>query len=458
MRIRLLKFWDSLRSSYWFVPSLMAVGAVLLSFGMIALDRRLGDTGIVKRIGWIYSGSPEGARALLSMVAGSMITVAGTTFSIVIVALTLASSQFGPRILRNFMRDTGNQVVLGTFIATFIYCLLLLRTIRGLDGDRFIPQLSITVAVGLALIGLGVLIFFIHHAARSIQAPYIVAHVGHELQEQIAHVFPEHVGREAAPREQENLPENFAAGAGVVCSERDGYIQAMDEDALLELATECDLILRLEHRPGEWVVCDAPLAEVWPAGRLDGAVADRLRDAYVFGIERTQTQDVEFAARQLEEIAVRALSPGINDPFTAMNCLDWLGAGLVRMLQRRSPAAQRYDRTGTLRMVANPVGFAGLCDVAFNKIRQYGRESVGVTLHLLETIAMVAPHAHDEQDRATLLRHAEMVRRSGKDPNAIPEPQDRTDVEARFQQVVKALQQTEPGSAEERRKKVAEVR
>lgn len=441
MKIRFVKLWDILRTSYWFVPSLMCVGAVVLAFVMVAVDQRLGAEGIIKEIGWIYAGGPQGARSLVSMVAGSMITVAGTTFSIIIVALTLASSQFGPRLLRNFMRDTGNQLVLGTFLATFLYCLFLLRTVRGEENTRFVPQISVTVAVALAVVSLGVLIYFIHHAARSIQAPLIVANVGHELQESIDELFPQRLGREAAPAEREELPPQFENSARAVPSRHNGYVQALDADALLELATERDLVLRLRCRPGDWTVWGGELAEAWPPDRVDDELLERVRDTYVFGAERTQTQDVEFAARQLEEIAVRALSPGINDPFTAMNCLDWLGAGLARMTREPIPGDYRHDAAGKLRVVARSPTFAGMADVAFNAIRQNSRGNVMVTLRLLETIAAVMPHTRSDEDRAVLLRHAEMVRRGGEE--AIPEPQDRLDVEGRFQGVLRALSAAE---------------
>jgi uncharacterized membrane protein len=172
-KTKLSKLWEALHSSYWFVPTLMVVIAIALAFAMLSLDRA-GKSGPIESLGWIYTGGPDGARTMLSAIASSMITVAGTAFSITLVALTLASSQFGPRLLRNFMQDTGNQIVLGTFIATFIYCLLVLRTVRGDDYNVFVPQLSVTVGIVLAIASIGVLIYFIHHASTTIQASHVI--------------------------------------------------------------------------------------------------------------------------------------------------------------------------------------------------------------------------------------------------------------------------------------------
>jgi uncharacterized membrane protein len=202
VRVRLATQVDRLRMTFWFVPALMSVGAAVLAFAMLAIDSRLSDESL-SGLRWIYGGGPEGARSLLSTVASSAITVAGTTFSITIAALSLASSQFGPRLLRTFVRDTGNQVVLGTFVATFLYCLLVLRTVRGLEDARVVPHLSVTVGVLLAIANLGVLIYFIHHAAMSIRADQVITAVSHELDGAIEQLFPVQLGEEAGARHED---------------------------------------------------------------------------------------------------------------------------------------------------------------------------------------------------------------------------------------------------------------
>lgn len=206
---RLLSIWDLLRGSFWFLPSLMAAGAVLLSFGAVKLDTAM-EADAYGRFEFIYLFGPEGARAILSAVATSMITVAGLTFSITMLTLQLASSQFGPRLLRNFMRDRGNQVVLGTFISTFVYCLLVLRTVKGVEGASFVPHLAVAIGVVLAVAGLAVLIYFIHHTASSIRIETLLASLAEETSATIDRLFPEKLGREDAETAIE--PPDFTQG------------------------------------------------------------------------------------------------------------------------------------------------------------------------------------------------------------------------------------------------------
>jgi uncharacterized membrane protein len=198
----------------------------VLALALLTVDRS-GSAGITQAW-WLYVGGPDGARSLLSAIAGSMATVAGTAFSITIVALQLAASNFGPRLLRNFMRDTGNQLVLGTFIETFIYCLLVLRNIRSEDYNLFVPQLSVTVAIGLAILSTAVLIYFIHHASTIIQASHIIADVSDDLDQAIDRLFPEGIGRGSS--ETYDIPPDFDVRSSPIQADRQGYLQAIDDD------------------------------------------------------------------------------------------------------------------------------------------------------------------------------------------------------------------------------------
>lgn len=441
MKTRLFNLWYSFRASSWFVPALMAVVSIGLSFGTVVLDERMAAGGI-DSAGWFYTGGPEGARTLLSTVAGSVITVAGVTFSITIVALTLASSQFGPRVLQNFMRDPGNQVTLGTFIATFIYCLLVLRTVRGDAVVAFVPHLSVSIALVFALASLGVLIYFIHHVSILIQADTVIALVSGELAEAITRLFPEELGY---GEEQQRpgggiaeLPDEFDRASAAVPATRGGYLQAIDNQGLIKITREHDLILRLKYRPGDFVVQGSVLAMAWPEQRVDEHVGEQIDKAFIVGAHRTLEQDAEFAVNQLVEIAVRALSPGINDPFTAIACVDSLGAALCLLAKRKFPSAYRYDDEGKLRVIADPVTFEGITDAALNQIRQHARTSVAVTIRLLETITLIAGHTRTEDQRRALLRHATMIERGSRE--AIPEEGDRRDIQQRYRAVVKALE------------------
>ncbi len=412
----------------------MAGAAIALAFATVALDEALSNQWLQAR-GWVYTGGAEGASLVLGTIAGSMITIAGVVFSMTLVALSLASSQLGPRLLRNFMRDTANQMVLGTFIATFLYCLLVLRTIRRVDEIAFVPHLSVTIGVLFALASIGVLIYFIHHVSVSIQADEVVARVGNELIQVIDGLFPQQFGRGEPLPEAEacdaRLPEAFEREARPVGATGDGYLQRIDADTLMSLAEQEDVLFRVERRPGHYVVMGSPLATVWPGDRVTEKLAARVNSAFVVGSQRTPVQDVEFAVLQLVEIAVRALSPGINDPFTAVACVDRLGSALCRLAEREMPSPYRFDGQGRLRMVAPAVTFPGIVDAAFDQIRQSARSSAAVTIRLLETIAVIAAAAQRPEDRAALRRHAEMIARGAREE--LPEGEDRRAVEARYE-------------------------
>ena len=272
MKAHLLKYWDRLRSSFWFVPAIMAAAAVALAFATVALDKAVTVDRWLQAQSWTYTGGAEGASLVLGTIASSMITIAGVVFSMTLVALSLASSQLGPRLLRNFMRDTTNQLVLGTFVATFVYCLLVLRTIRRADEVAFVPHLSVTFGVLFALVSLGVLIYFIHHVSVSIQADEVVARVGAELVQGIDRLFPEQMGhaepRPAGAPSHAGLTAEFDREARPVGAAEDGYLQFIDTDALMTLATQEDVLFRLERRPGQYVVMGCALVMVGPGDRV----------------------------------------------------------------------------------------------------------------------------------------------------------------------------------------------
>ena len=427
-KARLLSAWERLRSSYWFIPSLMAGGAVLLSVVTHWADTSAnaggggtGGTGggWVRQLPLLYTGTADGARSLLSAVAGSMIGLAGVVFSIVIVALTLASNQFGPRLLRSFMRDAGNQVVLGTFIAAFVYCVLVLRQVRD-DGPGFapfVPQVGVLTAVGLSVAGLGVLIYFIHHAAASIQTSHIISSVSDELLAEIDDSYPHAAGDAsrgdgtgpAGPDVDGQLPPDFDAGSRPVLAGEPGYVQRVEAGELLDLAEAHDLVVRVDLRPGKFAQSDDAVMRVWPAERVTDAVRADLRLTFTIGPERSLSQDPEFAVDQLVEVACRALSPGFNDPFTAVQCLDYLGEGLSQLAGRSMRSPHQFDAAGRVRVVCAGLRFDGVVDAAFNQIRQYGSNSMAVLLRLLEVLARVVRGTTDPAAVACLREHAEMT-------------------------------------------------
>ncbi len=453
MRVQLLKYWDRMHSSFWFVPSIMAGAAVGLVFATVSVDERMADRWW-KSLDWAISSSPEGASAVLGVIAGSMMTIAGVVFSMILVALTLASSQFGPRLLRNFMNDMANQVVLGTFVATFLYCLLVLRTIRHSYDDPFVPHLSVTLGVLFALMSMGVLIYFIHHVSVSIQADEIISRVSKELLDGIERQYPQHIGQGdpeiASAPPAAALPASFEKEARPVASLGDGYIQFINADTLMQVAVENNLLLKVEQRPGHYATAGSTLMQVWPGGRITDQLVTQINETIVLGRQRTPLQDVEFSLNQLVEIALRALSPSVNDPFTAIRCVDRLGSALCRLASRVTPSPYRHDQEQRLRVIAVPVGFPALVEAAFNQIRQAARSNAAVTIRLLETIAVIAGCVRRPEDRRALRVQTEIIARQAR--AALPEVVDRRCVEERLkaaQRVLnhhQGLSQDQPGA------------
>jgi len=413
MTTRIMSWWEDLRSTYWALPGGMTVLAAIMALALVEVDSHR-SRDLADQAPWIYTGGADGARAILSAIAASTITVAGTTFSITIAALTLASSQFGPRLLRNFMRDTGNQIVLGTFIGTFLYCILVLRRVQSVEEVAFVPYISVTVAILLAIANIAVLIYFIDHAAASIQASHVIASASNELEHAIDRLFPEKLGtgnglEEALPA-AELQALTSATAPGRVPAPGSGYIRAIDNGGLMEAARGSSVVVRLDVKPGDFVFKDQTIAFAWPGDHISEESLRQIGHTFILGIQRTEEQDARFPIDQLVEVAVRALSPGINDPFTAMSCIDRLGQALHRLANRDFPSVYRRDHDGTIRVIAVPRTFEDFLDSACNQIRQYGASSVAVTIHLLDMLEKIGRSTSRTGVHEALVRQARLVR------------------------------------------------
>jgi uncharacterized membrane protein len=384
----------------------------------------------------LYAGGAVGARALLSTVAGSMVTVAGLGFSITIVALVLASTQFGPRLLTLFMRDVTSQATLGVFAGTFTFCVLILRSIRGPgEGAEFVPQVSITAALGLTLLSVAMLVYFFHHVAESIQAPKLVATVAKDLDRAIDTLYPQDIGHGGPEPDPADVPD--PATDAVIHAAANGYVQVVDDAALLALAADNDLCVRLLIRPGLFVVLGNAIMAVRAPAPLTPALEARLRSTLIVGHVRTAEDDLEFSVRQLVEIALRALSPAINDPFTAMAAIDWLGAALARLAAEEWPSRYRYDETGRLRVVADVSTFGGVTHTIFSRIRHYGGSSPVVVNRLLEAVAAFGPHIRVAADRDLVSDETAAVMAMGR--SLIASEADLAELERRYRRAVEAL-------------------
>ncbi|CAN5146849.1 DUF2254 domain-containing protein [soil metagenome] len=393
---------------------------MVLAGGMIALDTYKGSEWM-DGLPWLYAARPDGARQVLAAIGGSMITVAGTVFSVTIAAVVYASGQYGPRLLSNFMSDRGNQVTLGTFIATFVYCLLVLRTIRSPEeaggAVGFVPNLALLVAVLLALSSIAVLIFFIHHVPSKLHINSVIEEIGDKLIVEIDERFPRFIGSPRAEdqpiAEDAKVPATFrrraTAAEGelrqLVRAETTGYILVIDENALMSAAQKHDLVLRLQYQPGDFTHAGRALIEVWPPENCDDDAIDQLRSAFSIGAKRTALQDLRFLVDELVEIAARALSPGVNDPFTAITCLDWLGAALSDLAARDLPSHLRVDEDGALRVITHPQTFEQFLQRSFGALSQYCASDTIAALRFLRALGEVAADC-DDADRLTSISEA----------------------------------------------------
>ncbi|MBS7456848.1 DUF2254 domain-containing protein [Coralloluteibacterium stylophorae] len=373
-----------LRASFWFLPMLSVVAAVALAVGMVALDRWLGD-GLARRWPILLAADADGARELMSTVAGSMITVAGVVFSITIVALVQASTQYTSRVLRNFMRDRRNQVVLGLFLGVFAYCLGVMRAITTNGDGGFVPHLAVLAGEVLVLVAIAVLATFIHHVAASIQSGAVARSIANDTLHTIEAMFPDALeGDDVAPGGQGDAGLRWypVPAPGL------GYIESVDLDRLLDFARAHDVVVRMERSVGDFASPDRPIASIGTAHAPDPDAMRGLAQLFAIGSYRTIEQDVGFGIRQLVDVALKGLSPAINDTTTAVTSLDYLSVILRRLAGRRIEPRPLHDG-GALRVVPMGPGFERLLALGLDQIRENAHGNTAVLLRLLQAIEQI---------------------------------------------------------------------
>ena len=424
---------DVLRTNLWLVPAIEVLCAVLLFAGTYALDRAAYD-GVFHVPSWAISGSADVARTVLTAMAAAVITVIGVVFSIVIVALTLTSTQFGPRMLRNFIRDRGTQVTLGTFVATFVYAVLTLGSVGQGSHGEFVPHISVTATLVLMLADLAVLIYFLNHIAVQIQLPHVIASIAGDLQDAIELQVANERAAEDAELASAVLASMHGPGA-VVGAPRSGYLQYVEHEKLVSVAAQVDAVVHVLYRPGHFLVQGHPYVRVWPATAVD-KVAHELAGAHVTGPYRTLAQDVSFGMDQLVEICIRALSSAVNDTFTALTCIDWIGDSLYKVTGRWQPTRVYRDSAGTVRVIATETTYARLVSRGFEKVRQAGRGMPAVLIRQLDALTRIMERTISDAERQVLLDQAGMIERLGE--SSVDEPADREDISRAYQAVLTA--------------------
>ncbi|MFZ0768607.1 MAG: DUF2254 domain-containing protein [Acidimicrobiales bacterium] len=436
--------WEALRTTLWFVPAVLIVVAIVIFIVTFSIDVAAYNHHFQLPF-WLLIGSASAARDILIAIAAAIITTVGVVFSITILALTLASQQMGPRMMRNFVRDVGNQVTLGVFVATFVYSVLALGSIS--IYSNFVPHVCIAVSELLLLVDVVVLIYFINHIASTIQLPEVIASIARDLEAAVETEYPELNNgdaplnaREERGRSQslEELLGTIDKRGGVVLAAKSGYLQFVGYAKLTKIAQLLDATIRLDFRPGHFIVAGDPIAKVFPQGATQ-QVERALAKAHITGPHRTLIQDPVFAIDQLVEIAIRALSPAVNDTFTALTCLDWLSAGLSQVSRRELNVNVYRDEEGRIRLIGASWSYERIVNRAYDKIRQAATGMPAVLIRLLDNISVVAMSTTSQSQRGVLMRQADMVLTNAQE--SVVDENDLADVRVRYERAYEALKE-----------------
>ncbi len=396
------------RRDLWVLPALIVAAAIALGILLVLVDP--GVTVLQKLSPRLFSVSPDGARGVLTAIATAMLSVAGVVFSITIATLSLTSQQFTSRVLRTFVRDRGNQAVLGVFLGVFAYCLVVLRSVRSPEeGEGYVPQLALLVAFGLAMLGVAFLIYFISHIASSIQASTIISRVAGDT---ITVIRTDDPG-EAAPDVLRVITEE---GEDQVTFTADGYVRGVALASIASLAERRDWLVRVLVQAGDFVTGGDALARVVDKRGAPVEVSEEDAEALRRCVWLAASGDVEgdpgFGVRQLVDIALKALSPGVNDVTTALTCIDYLSAVLLEARHQQGHAVGR-DSGGRVRVLVPKDDFADLLGEAMDQIRENGRTHMEVLLRQLQALGRLVDAETDHVRLALLAGYAGAVEEAG---------------------------------------------
>lgn len=437
MLFRFRRFFNILQGSLWFVPSLIVIGLIILAFLMVWLDGKFGYEHI-NDLTFFFSAGPEGTRDMLTTIASSMLTVASVAFSFTIVVFSFASSQYASRTLHNFMDDNTNQTVLGTLLGSFVYCLLILRTVRLESGNEFVPVIAASVALVLAIIDLGLFILFIHHVSESIQAYHIIHRIGQSTSTSIDTFFPRQLGSSIGISRQDAETMLTDIDGIEVRAKGNGYLQAIDTEYMLELARRHNLLIIQRKGVGYFVTGDEILAIVGPSDKANESIKKEIRECFLLGKHRSILQDPEYGILLLSDIMIKALSPAINDPNTAVMGLNEINKVLRQLARKEFPRHVLSDKEGNPRLLVEWPSFEQLTAQAFDQVRRYGMADATIPVKILEVITEIGDVVQLESERAVLREH--VIATATDAHHAIHNRRDRAQINAKLIPAMHILQ------------------
>jgi len=405
----------NLRASLWFLPGLMILFSIALALTLIEVDSSVKFKWLID-YPRLFGLGADGSRGMLTAIASSMLTVAALAFSLTLAAVSQASGQFTPRIFRNFMRDRANQFALGYFVSVFAFCLIVLRTIRGADEVKFVPSLAVLTGLILAIGGVLVLIFFIHHIADSLQITTILNNITDETKQSVQKMFPREMGEAATEVEKSETwrADDIKKWRQIPAREA-GYVQDVNTDGLLEFAAANRILIKMRRGVGQFAGSGATLAEIAPdtatpswKTEIGGEKSDEIGEFFTLGRHRTIEKDVGVGIRQIVDIALKALSPGVNDTTTAIGCIDNLGDIVAEIARWQMPAKVR-SKDGVPRVITLAPDFQEYVETAFDQIRISGKANFAIFVRLIATISFIAEYTTNETHLAALRRQIELI-------------------------------------------------
>jgi len=450
---RLRNLWQQLIGSYWFIPTTCVIVGLLLAPLLLTVDQYF-DREAVKQIAFAFTGNDDSARAIMTSIAGAVLGVAGTTFSITIAVLSMASSQFGPRLLRNFLTDTANQLVLGAFIGTFSYSLLVLKSIHKYDVALGVPQLAVTFAIIMAIVCALLLVYFVQHMVHAIQASHVIQGASNEAVKNIHYWYGAHCDiQHQRDIEHHDLEAFHTWPATPIYPPSSGYVQQIYLESLITLTQEYGGMVHIHVNTGDYVTDQNVIGYFYqrPANhpsnqRLtvtphlavlprapDGDFWQRFAGCLRLEQRLAHSNDISYSLSQMTEIAVRALSPGINDPKTAVNCVQSLTSCLSIMMRRQPPTPYHFyiptpetdtkesrtleqtQRPAILAVVTYVPMISDFINVSLGEIRRYAATDLMVLKALCQAMVNLNYSCVNHAQQQTLLHELDLIKRAGEE-------------------------------------------